>query len=308
MPSGAENAIRTCLRIKPSEKVLLLTDSKMLATARVLFDEVLKINPSATIIEMTPTSRDGEEPPKKIAKLMKSFDVILMITFHSLSHTKARKAACEAGARIASMPGLDRFSLTKGGLTADYTEVNGLCKMMKKALVGSNILHVYSENGTDITFSVSGRRWSDDEGQIRKRKHWGNLPAGEVATAPVEGTANGFIFFDHMGDFGKKVKILVKNGIAVSIFNSVKMQSAIKHLGKKARVLAEIGIGTNPKAKVIGNVLEDEKVYGTVHMAFGNNLEGGGKNNIQLHKDGIIKKPTLQVDGRTIIDNGRWKI
>jgi len=308
MKEGADTAVRECLNIKPLEKVLVVTDRKMLKIGKVLYDASRKINLETTLMVMEPTTRDGEEPPKAVAEAMKCLDVVILATYHSLSHTKARRQACEAGARIASMPRITEFSLTKGGLTADYDEVDRLCKKMKKAVEGSKKMQVTSKNGTDITFSVEGRIWHDDEGKIHKSGHWGNLPAGEVVTAPVEGSANGAIAFDHMGDFGKKVRVTVKGGYAEEVENSKQLEKAFKQLGEKARIVAEIGIGTNPKAKIIGNVLEDEKVLGTVHIAFGNNLEGGGSNYIQFHKDGIIVKPTLRSDNKILIKEGEWVI
>ena len=308
MKDGATTVVKDCLRIKPYEKVLIITDNKMLKVAKMLYNASRKINSNTTLMLMKPTKRSGAEPPKLVKEAMKKSDIALLVTYHSLSHTKARTEACKSGARIASMPKLAEFSLKKGGLTADYEEVNRLCKRMLKAVKRSKTIRIISEKGTDIIFSVEGRTWHDDEGKIHKRGHWGNLPAGEVATAPIEETANGVIVFDHLGDFGKNVRVDVIDGLAEKVFGSKKMEKAFKQLGRKARVVAEIGIGTNPKAKIIGNVLEDEKVFGTVHIAFGNNLEGGGSNYVQLHKDGMIINPTLIADGRILIKDGKWKI
>jgi leucyl aminopeptidase (aminopeptidase T) len=306
MNIGAKTVVEECLNIKPLEKVLVLTDKKMLSIGKLLYDASKKINLETYMMVMEPTMRDGEEPPEIVADAMKKCDVVIAVTYHSLSHTKARKEATVAGARIASMPRVDKFSFTKGGLTANYDEVSRLCKKMKKAVENAKKIKITAK-GTEVEFSVEGRIWKDDEGKIHESGHWGNLPAGEVATAPIEETANGKILFTHMGDFGKKVELIVENGL-VKETNSKKLEKVFIELGEKARVMAEIGIGCNPKAKIIGNVLEDEKVFGTVHMAVGNNLEGGGDNYVQLHADGIIKKPTLVVDGKTIIKNGKWMI
>ncbi|MFA6506421.1 MAG: hypothetical protein WCT14_09995, partial [Treponemataceae bacterium] len=70
-------------------------------------------------------------------------------------------------------------------------------------------------------------------------------------------------------------------------------------------VVAELGIGTNDKATLIGNLLEDEKVYGTVHLAFGSNATFGGTISAGVHIDGIMLNPTLTVDGRVIVRGGK---
>jgi len=308
MKAGALTVVSECLNIKPLEKVLIVTDRKMLRFGKLLYNASRQINLETFLIVMEPTSRDGEEPPRIITEAMKKSDVVIAVTYHSISHTKSRKKACEAGARIASMPRVTKFSFEKGGLTADYDEVDRLCKKMKKALQDSGKIHITSKNGTDVSFSVEDRTWHDDEGKIHRSGHWGNLPAGEVATAPKEGTCNGTIVFDHIGDFGDKVKLTVKDGYVEEVENSPKLNRVLKQLGERSKLIAEIGIGTNPKAKIIGNVLEDEKVYGTLHMALGNNLEGGGNNYIQFHVDGIIIKPTLKIDNKTLIKEGKWKI
>jgi leucyl aminopeptidase (aminopeptidase T) len=308
MKNVAISVVRDCLNIKPSEKVLVLTDQKMLKIGRILYEASQQINLKTALFVMNPTSRNGEEPPEAVASLMKKNDVIIAVTYNSLSHTKARKEATEAGVRIASMPRVAEFSFTEGGLTADYSEVDKLCRKMNAAVKNSKEIHITSKKGTGIKLSVEGRKWKIDNGLYRKKGLWGTLPAGEIFTAPVEGTANGKIFFDQIGEYGKGIELKIENGLVKELKNSTKLEKILNELGKKSRILAEIGIGCNPKAKIIGNILEDEKVMGTVHIALGNNLEGGGSNYIQFHKDGVIAKPTLEVDRKMIIKEGKWVI
>jgi len=111
-----------------------------------------------------------------------------------------------------------------------------------------------------------------------------------------------------MEEYGENIKVTIKNGYAIRIENSLELRSIVNRLGKDGRNIAEIGIGTNLKAKVIGNVLEDEKVYGTVHVALGNNASYGGDCSVAFHEDGIILKPTLEADGKILIKDGKWMI
>ncbi len=300
-----ENIFTNLLNIKPSEKILIVTDKKMENLASLFYSEAKKINNYSYLVSMEPRKVDGEEPPKKIANLMKNSDVILAITTKSLTHTKAVRESLKNGARIVSMPNIQKFSFVKGGLTVDPHVVKKLVNKIYKKVFGSEKIEVKSKNGTEVKFDVKGREWQKDEPIIHDRGRIINLPAGEVFVAPLEKSVNGKIVFDYF-DGEKKVFLKIKNGIVFET-NSKLLKKVFKKL-KKARQVAEFGIGCNPKAKVIGNTLEDEKVFGTIHFALGNNLTFGGKNKVNFHKDGIVEKPTVIVDGEKIIENGEWLI
>jgi len=306
---GARIAVRQCMNIKPNEKVLILTDKKMHNSIPLaLYRESLEITDNVDIKIIKTPKHDGEEPNKKIADLMKKYDVIFITTSKSLTHTKAVRNASKK-VRIASMPNVTKFSFEKGGLTANYNKVDKLCKIMLRHVKKAKNARITSKNGTNLELKLGKHKWIDDSG-ICHKKGCGpiNLPSGEVATAPDEGKANGILVIDKYGEYGDNIKITVKNGYAIEIQGSPELKKEVNKLGKKARNIAELGIGTNPKAKVIGNVLEDEKVFGTVHIALGNNKFAGGRVNIPFHVDGIILKPTLQIGRKTIIKNGKWLI
>ena len=137
-----------------------------------------------------------------------------------------------------------------------------------------------------------------------------NLPAGELFIAPREGTANGKLIIDgSLWEILKNpVSIDVKDGYAKRITGTKEIAKQISRRGKEGRNIAEVGIGMNPKAKIIGNVLEDEKVMGTVHVALGDNSTFGGKCRAGIHIDGIIKKPTLIADNKIILEDGKLRI
>jgi len=304
---GARIAVRQCMNIQPNEKVLILTDKKMHNSIPLaLYRESLEITDNVDIKIIKTPKHDGEEPNKKIADLIKKYDIIFITTSKSLTHTKAVRNASKK-VRIASMPNVTKFSFEKGGLTANYNKVDKLCKIMLKHVKKAKNARITSRNGTDLELKLGKHKWLEDAGLYHK-PCVGNLPAGEVFTAPNEGKANGILVIDKYGEYGDNIKIKVKNGYAVEIQGSPKLEKEVNKLGKKARNIAELGIGTNPKAKVIGNVLEDEKVFGTVHIALGNNKFADGRVNIPFHVDGIILKPTLQIGKKTIIKNGKWLI
>lgn len=308
MKSAARAIVTTNLNIKPYEKVLVVTDTKLMRIGQLIFDAAREVSVHTLLAAMEPTGRHGAEPPDEIAKLMKSSDVVIAPTYFSLTHTKARRDACDAGTRVATMPRVQAVSFTKGALTADYNEVKKLCEKMHAAIRDKTILRIRSQKGTDVTMEIGRHRFDKDTGVLHNKGDFGNLPAGEVDTAPNERTTNGRIVFDFFSDFGKNVEITVQDGYVQSVKNSSELEKVFSELGKKAKNIAEIGIGCNPKALLIKNVLEYEKILGTIHIALGNNMSYGGRIDVPFHEDGVILEPTLIADGKVLIQNGKWRI
>jgi leucyl aminopeptidase (aminopeptidase T) len=255
---------------------------------------------------------NGEEPPKNVAELMKKFDVVLCPTTKSLTHTDARREASALGVRIATFPGITEDVLVRG-LNADYKKIASLTLKLKKIMEKTKIVRVTAPNGTDISMDISNQKIIPSKGLFHKKGESGNLPTGEAFCAPIEGSAEGvFVVDGSMAGIGvlenSTITIEVKKGMAVKISGgkeAKKLEAMLDKVGKKARNIAELGIGTNDKAKLSGLILEDEKVKGTVHIALGNNITMGGSVNVPIHLDGVIKKPTLYFDGKEVMKNGK---
>lgn len=308
MERAIENVLNKHLAVKPFEKLCIITDDKKYKLALKFFEVAKKINLETTLVLMEARKFDGEEPPEEVKRAMKSNDVAIIITEKSLTHTKAARLAKEMGTRIASMPKLDKYSLTKGGLTADPKKIREITHKLFYKLEESNYVEVKSKNGTDVYFSVRGRKWFMDDGDLTKPSCLGNLPAGEVFIAPVENTINGTIVFDYFPLAKTKLKIQVENGRIAKMSKQIKKIREILEKHRANHHIGEFGIGTNPKAKIIKNVLEFEKALGTAHFAIGNNLSFGGKISIPFHMDGIIKKPLVKVDNQIILKDGKLKV
>ena len=169
---------------------------------------------------------------------------------------------------------------------------------------------ITSKLGTDVTIGLDDRASISDTGIFHNSGDFGNLPAGESFIAPVEGTTEGIVvvdgsMMDHL--IKEPITLEIKDGNVVSFVGNqlAKMiESEVNKVGPLARNIAELGIGTNNKAKLSGNVLEDEKILGTVHIAIGNNATFGGNVNVGLHFDGIIQNPTLFLDDKKVIQDG----
>ena len=311
LDSACVIAIKTCMGIKKDERVLIITDEQKKEIGYALYTNAMRLGYQALYVEMKSGKLNGEEPPEAIADLMQKYDVVFCPTAKSLTHTNARRVASLKGVRVATFPGITKEVMIRG-MNADYNKISKLSIKLKEILEKSNHVRVTSALGTDISFSIKERAAIASKGLFHAKGESGNLPTGETFLAPVEGTSNGIFIVDgSMAGLGLiknvNISIKVKNGYATEIKGGTIAKNLVKMLdqvGRRARNIAEFGIGTNDSAKLSGVLLEDEKVMGTVHIALGNNVSMGGSVNVPIHLDGVIKKPTVYLDGKIIMKNG----
>jgi len=304
--SEGANKVLDCFGVKKEESVLIVVDT---STPKSIGDSLFKAARSrgceVMVVTMLPRTHHGEEPPVAIAEAMKRADVVIAPTTFSLTHTQARINACKKGARIASMPGITEEMMRSGGMTADYNKVNKIAYELKARLEDVSNIRVVTELGTDIIFDLEGCEWMLDTGLCFEPGCSANLPAGEVYIAPRD--ANGIFVVDGsmsgLGILDSPLEFTVKRRYVTEIKGkqAEKLNAMLNKVGSKARNIAELGIGVNPNAKLIGNVLEDEKVGGTVHIALGDNSTFGGDVIAGIHLDGIITKPGLFADNEELI-------
>ncbi len=294
--------LETCMAVKPGEVVLIITDTATHPSiASALYDKAVELGCDPILMTMEPREVHGQEPPSVVAGAMAAADVVLAPTSKSLTHTQARLNANEAGVRTATLPGITLEMMESGGISADYLAVRDTAFDLKSRLDGVKEVRITTDLGTDIVFEVEGCDWRVDHGICHEPGSSSNLPAGEVFVAPKGG--NGIFVVDgSMGGLGildSPLTIKVEDGQATDIKgeSSGKFIEMIDSVGPPGRNLAELGIGINPEAHLIGNVLEDEKVAGTVHVALGDNSTFGGNVVAGIHLDGIITGPTVYLDG-----------
>lgn len=309
---GARIVLKDCMSVKEKETVLIITDTIKRRIGEALFTVSVKLKTEAALVIILPRMWHGEEPPRFVAEAMKYADVVVCPTRFSMTHTSARKRACETGTRIATMPGITEEMFSKGGITANYEELENFTKYIAKRLTKAKIATLIKDTSR-LTLDLKGRKAIASTGLIRRPGEGGNLPSGEAYIAPIEGKSHGTITIDGsmagIGRLKSSIRIVVKDGYVSDIRG--KLADTLKKIlgpSKEARNIAELGIGTNNKARLTGNILEDEKVYGTVHIAFGNNSTFGGMIKTDIHIDGVIKKPTLYLDGELIIKEGEFRV
>ncbi len=305
-------AIKVCMAAKKNEKLLIITDEQKRDIGYAIYQNALALGYTALFTEMKSGKVNGEEPPEYISELMKKFDVVFCPTSKSLTHTNARREASAKGVRIATFPGITKEVMIRG-MNADYKKISKLSLKLKSILEKGKSIRVLSPAGTDISFSIKGRTAIASKGLFHNKGESGNLPTGETFLAPVEGTAEGIFVVDgSMAGLGlmknTNLKIEVSRGLAIKITGGSaarKLNLMLNKVGYDARNIAEFGIGTNDSAKLSGILLEDEKVMGTVHIALGNNISMGGSVNVPIHLDGVIKKPTVYLDNKILMEGGK---
>ncbi len=301
---AAETALTQCLNVGADETCLIVTDDKRQRIGEMLYTVASEHTDDPVIIHYPPGPQHGAEPPEPVAAALQEADVFLAPTTKSLSHTRARGAACEAGARGATLPGITE-SVFVAGLDADYEAIGAHSERMHEQVVDTDEIRVTSPQGTDITFEIGDREWLLDTGLVHDAGGFSNLPAGEIFVAPENATGtyvvDGTMRPHGLLDAGQELRFEVEDGSVTEISDDEirsQIETAAEEVGQAAYNLAELGIGTNVGVdELVGSVLLDEKAAGTVHIAIGDNAGIGGETDAPLHLDGILREPTVYADG-----------
>jgi leucyl aminopeptidase (aminopeptidase T) len=325
------------LALKEGEKLLVVSDvptsehwrGKGQATladileramlAKAISEIALEHHPGCTVEFYTypAVGMDGAEPPQAVAAKVRQADVVLAITSYSLSHTAAREEATKVGVRLASMPTfLARMFAPGGPMAVDYRQVAAEGQTIADWLTGAQEAVVRTPEGTDMRFSLAGRQGGNDHGLYTEKGSWGNLPAGEAYIAPLEGAAQGQLVVPAGWYPGLRENMTLhfRDGLVYALegggavgenFLELLRPGDDREPYRSRRNLAELGVGTNPNASHPDNVLEAEKIRGTVHLAIGDNAHMGGTVSADLHEDFVLPHPDLFLDGETVMRGGR---
>jgi aminopeptidase len=313
--SASMTALKDYLGLAEDETLLVVCDEGEKEIGEVMFECGKEICQEAIYVEMKSRKFNGEEPPEPIATMMQQVDAVICPTSKSLTHTRARREASKVGVRVATMPGISVDTLVRC-MAADHERIVELTNNVAEKLKGVKTIRIETKSGTDISIPVFRRKVIASTGVLRTIGESGNLPSGEVYVAPWEDKTNGKIVIDgsmaELGIIQEPILIDIKDGYIVNIEGGEQAEDLKKILDRvgdpDAKAVAEFGLGTNYKARIIGEILEDEKVLGTVHIAFGNNVTMGGKITVPSHIDGIIMRPNIYFDDELIMGDGRLLI
>ncbi|WP_317855296.1 hypothetical protein [Chakrabartyella piscis] len=310
---GCAVLVHTCAQVKPHERITIVTDDVSKAIAEEMFAYASKEFEDVTMVCMKTRSNHAVEPTAGVAAAMARADVIFSVTAFSLYSTQARMDACAAGARFVNMADYSMSMLEEGCLFIDFAELTKMVDDVSDRLVG-DVCTLTSPAGTNFKCSVAGRNPLRGHGFITKAGSAGSPPDFEAAIGPTDGTSEGVLVFDAsvpypgVGILKEPIVATVEKGFITKIEGGeqakVLADALAAYNDKNVYLIAEIGCGLNTGAKISGRMLEDEGVYGTIHIGIGDNLAFGGTNQVPSHIDALMFKPTLTIDGRMIYKDG----
>ncbi|HWF36670.1 MAG TPA: hypothetical protein VG295_14920 [Solirubrobacteraceae bacterium] len=302
------NVIRRCLDVRPGEDVLVITDAPVRGLGESLRDEASAAGGDAVLAVMDERANDGTEPPPPLAAALAACDVFIAPTTRSLSHTTARKHASEAGARGATMPGVTAEMLARV-MAVDFDTMAARSRAVAELLTKGTTAHITCPRGSDLVLDITGREGIPDDGRLTARGAFGNLPAGEGFISPVGGEGTAVVAsLAPLGLTEETATLTLRGGRLVAGEGGLAPEyfERLAAHGEQGTNLAELGVGTNDRAILTGNVLEDEKILGTVHIAFGASAGIGGNVSVPIHLDSVMLEATLDVDGVRILDAGQF--
>lgn len=317
MVKGAKILIDVCTKVKPEEKVLIVTDMVKFNLANVIAGVAKERGAEVIVSVMRPRERAGQEPPVSTAEAMKEADVVFSPVSYSITHTNAVKNAASCGTRIIVMTDFTEGLMIQGGIEANFDELKPICKKVANRLAEGKKLRLTTPGGTDLEMDIAGRR-GNALYCIVEPGEFSTVPTVEANTSPLEGSANGKIVVDAsipylgIGLLKEPIQVEVRNGFITKIEGGYQADILRKDLesqkDKNVFNIAELGLGLNPKCKMIGIMLEDEGVMGTAHIGIGTSITLGGNIKTSCHYDLIMWKAKVEVDGKVIIEDEQVKI
>ncbi|HPR86789.1 MAG TPA: aminopeptidase [bacterium] len=311
LEKAAQTVITQALDLRKGEAVLIIADEPLLDLAHLLFAAAEKKTAHVHLLEVTRTFLHRNALCAPVERLMQEMNVILALTSVSISHINSRREACRHGARCITMPAITNDTFARIA-EMDFGRIGRLSRKLADILTIAREIEISAPNGTRLHIAAARAKGYADTGEVTQPGAFSNLPAGEAALAPeFAGTSGELIVDSGMGvqlDDRERTLLSIRDGRIVRISGGQaanRLRRALAPFGPEGRLIAEFGIGTNESARICGHALEDEKVLGTIHIAVGNNLSFGGKNDVPIHLDAIAYKASVAIDGRKVLEHGK---
>ena len=310
--------VETCMGVKPGENVLIITDLDNMDRAEALATASYMAGGEPIILCQPALKKFEVDPPEIVSGSMKKADVVLValpfLYSAQLFHTGARRDAAKAGARF----GIVQVTPENADITKEeILETRRLTERITALLDKAKTARVRTKNGTDIAMSLKGRKPVVISSLLDKPGDSGTVPDfAEAAISPVEGSAEGIVVIDGSMNGLEGVTIKdpivwkVKAGKVVEINGKEEakmLRDIVERAGANANNVAELGTGTVMRGKIKLET-DDKRLFGTGHVAIGDNRFGGGNIASAIHLDGVFMNMTLELDGKVIMDNGVLKI
>ncbi|HVO37033.1 MAG TPA: aminopeptidase [Candidatus Acidoferrum sp.] len=311
---AAMNALECVLEAKKGENIAIFCDAEKSDVCEPFSVGALKLGLKERLVKLKTERTFRKEIPPEIKEIFRRqrTDIFVNLlrgtreeTTFRIKLTEMETQTCKA--RLAHCPGITLDMLTNGALALtirDYRKMQDFANSLIRRLRQASHVEITNPAGTSISMSVERRPFFTDTMIDWNRLNWMNMPTGEVMVAPVENSLEGKLICDMaiggIGPIRAAVGITAKNGkvqktesqddqVLRSVEDSLKTDN-------RASIVGEFAFGINPKARFVEEFLEAEKILGTVHIAFGNNLDmPGGRNPSINHMDFLISKPTVKI-------------
>lgn len=318
MAPMARRIAEQVIAIKPTEQVLIITDAERPPTiTQALLSAFGAVAGETILLTMKARPMGGVEPPPIVAAAMLAADAIVFQTSYATFHTNAARAAMAKGVRVCDMWGVDEDMMLRGGLSADHEELERTSERLADLLRSSKHARLTTPEGTNISFSVEGRKVITLLGMARVPGENCALPGGETVVCPVEGSAEGVLANPFTVEkreiaFPKEpMRLQVSRGAITAISGGTEarfLEQVLEKAGPSARNIAEFALGTNPACRLGANLREAKKALGTAHVGMGDSKSIGGSVDSPLHIDLIFRDPTVTFDDTVILKDGKLMV
>ena len=311
---GALRLLNVCANARRNDTVLAVLDTiHGYELGRVMMQAANRLGLDFAVVIMKPRTYPGEEPPSFVVEAMKASDVVICATSMTMFYTKARLAACKAGARFLSMAGGTTSTLASNAMLVDFRKQERLVENVAKRLTNASVIRISSEEGTDMELSIAGREGHPITGLCKKPGDAQGVPDIEAYVAPVESSPRGVLVVDAStsvtGLLKSPIRIEIYRGEARRISGGSQARRLVTMLertkSKNSFRIGEFGFGLNPLARFCGSIIEDEAVMGTAHIALGENRPLGGRNAAPIHVDLVLRRPQVELDGEVVLTASR---
>jgi len=301
--------VAECTGVKPGDVCLLVKDLDTAGLHRGLEAAILWAGGIPLVLGLpTGVYVSGASLPDGVEACLTSADVIYLCTAQLFPHAY-RKQAMQAGARVLSLGKVSEEMLPR--LDVDYRELARVTHDLVDLFSHTSEIRITSPAGTDVRMQVKSQPVVCFDGLAREPGSSSVVPAGVVATLPLPGTAEGTVVLDGsiamIGLLKGPVVLTVREGRATKIEGgeeAKELQQLLQRADDNAYCITETGLGTNPKATYIGNMVEDERVRGSAHIGLGGNVRLGGTIESALHIDATMRRPSVFLDDNAVVRDG----
>lgn len=302
---AVDKILSDCLNLRRHEIALILCDSSGFEIGNVFYEALIG-RCKETVLTVIPIRKeDGDELPEPVVMLIKQFNVALIITEKQLGANSIKNALSQCAVRTAVMSGVTNDILSRTAQT-DWRKIGVYTRRVAAQLSAAKKLTVVSGCGAELTIDKPDVQASLDDGRLSSPGALGPIPSGEVSISLAACICNGIVtlngFYFPGGVLQEPLTIEIADGVIKRIHEHQYAAFFEKKLAlyKQARIASELGIGTLDTANISGNLIEDRKSAGSLHIVFGNPLIA--KQNFSA--TGIIINADVKLDEKVWIRDG----